>query len=91
LYSSPNLIRIIKSQKVRWAGHTAALTENNTLYRMLMRTPEGKRALIRPRHRRKDNNKMDLREMGWGVMDWIHQTQGRGPVVGSEHGNESSE
>jgi hypothetical protein len=71
LYFSPSIIRIIKSRRMRWAGHVARMGEKRNAYRLLVRTPEGKRALGRPRLRRVDNIRMDLGEMGWGDVDWI--------------------
>jgi hypothetical protein len=71
LYSSPSIIRIIKSRKMRWAGHVARIGEKRNAYRLLMRKPEGKRPLGRPRRRWVDNFKMDLGEVGWGDVDWI--------------------
>jgi hypothetical protein len=71
LYSSPSIIRIIKSRRMRWAGHVARMGEKRNAYRLLVRKPEGKRPLGRPRHRWVDNIKMDLLEIGWGGLDWI--------------------
>jgi hypothetical protein len=65
LYSSPSISRIIKSQRMRWAGHVARMG------RILMGKPEGKRQLGRPRCRWVENIRMDLGEMGWGDVDWI--------------------
>jgi hypothetical protein len=65
LYSSPSIIRIIKSRRMRWAGHVARLGENRNAYRILVGIPEGKRPLGRPRHRWVDNIKMELIEIGW--------------------------
>jgi hypothetical protein len=59
LYSSPSIIRIIKSMKIRWAGHVARMGEKRNVYRLLVRKTEGKRPLGRPRHRWIDNIKMD--------------------------------
>jgi hypothetical protein len=67
----------MKSRKMRWAEHVARTREKTNTYRMLMGKPEGKRALGRPRHRWDDNIKMDLREIGWGGMDWIDLAQDR--------------
>jgi hypothetical protein len=68
LYSR-NIIRLIKSRRMRWAGHVARIGEKSNAYRILMRKPEGKRALGRPRHRWVDNIKIDLREKGWDGLD----------------------
>jgi hypothetical protein len=64
LYSSPNIIRVIKSRRMRWAGHVACIGENRGAYRLLVRRPEGRRPLGRPRRRWEDNSKMDLEEVG---------------------------
>jgi hypothetical protein len=64
LYSSPNIIRVIKSRKLRWAGHVARMGERSGAYRALVEKPEGRRSLGRPRRRWEDNIKMDLREVG---------------------------
>jgi hypothetical protein len=61
LYSSPNIIRMIKSRKTRWAGHVARMGEKRNAYRILVGKPEGKRPLRRPRYRWMDNVKIDLR------------------------------
>jgi hypothetical protein len=61
LYSSPNIIRMIKSRRMRWPGHVARMVEK----------PERKRPLGRPSRRWVDNITMDLKEMGWGVVGWI--------------------
>jgi hypothetical protein len=71
LYSSPNIIRIIKSRRMRWAGHVAWMGEKRNMYRLLVGKPEGKRPLGRPRCRWMDNIKMDLLEIGLNVVDWI--------------------
>jgi hypothetical protein len=72
LYSSPNIIRQIKSRTMRWAGHVARMGEERNVYRVLIGKPEGKRPLGRPRRRWEDGIRMDLREIGWGSVDWIH-------------------
>jgi hypothetical protein len=64
LYSSPSIIRIIKSRRMRWVGHVARMGEKRNAYRILVVKPEGKVPLGRPRRRRVDNSKMDLREIG---------------------------
>jgi hypothetical protein len=68
LYSSPDINRMIKSRRVRWAGHVARIGEKNA-YRILVGKPEGKRPLGRPRRRWVDNIKIYLREIGWGGME----------------------
>ncbi|KAJ4446015.1 hypothetical protein ANN_12701 [Periplaneta americana] len=77
LYSSPDIIRNIKSRRLRWAGHVARMGESRNAYRVLVGRPEGKRPLGRPRRRWEDNIKMDLREMGYDDRDWINLTQDR--------------
>jgi len=66
LYSSPDIIRQIKSRRMRWAGHVARMGEERKLYKVLVGKPEGKRPLGRPRRRWEDGIRMDLREIGWG-------------------------
>jgi hypothetical protein len=77
LYSSPNIIRIIKSMRMRWAGHVARMGEKRNVYRLLVGKPGGKRPLGRPRRRWLDNIKMKLLEVGWGGVDWISLAQDR--------------
>jgi hypothetical protein len=69
LYSSPSIIRIIKSRRMRWAGHVARMGERRNAYGLLVGKPEGKRPLGRPRHRWVDNIRMDLGEAGWRDVD----------------------
>jgi hypothetical protein len=69
LYSSPSLIRIIRSRRMRWAGHIAQMGEKINEYRLLVGKPMGKVPLGRPRRRCVDNIKMDLGEIGWGGVD----------------------
>jgi hypothetical protein len=76
LYSSPNIIRVIKSRKIRWAGNVARMGEKRDAYRILVGRPEGRRPLGRSRLRWEDNIKMDLQEVGWG-MYWIEVAQDR--------------
>ncbi|KAJ4449177.1 hypothetical protein ANN_00573 [Periplaneta americana] len=77
LYSSPDIIRNIKSRRLRWAGHVARMGESRNAYRVLVGRPEGKRPLGRPRRRWEDNIKMDLREVGYDDRDWINLAQDR--------------
>jgi hypothetical protein len=69
LYSSPSIIRIIKSRRMRWVGHVARIGEKRNAYRLLIGKPEGKGPLERPRHRRVENIRMDLGEVGWSDVD----------------------
>jgi hypothetical protein len=77
LYSSPNIIRVIKSRRMRWAGYIARMGERRDAYKILVGRPEGRRPLGRPRHRWENNIKMDLQEVGWDCMDWIDMAQDR--------------
>ena len=74
LYPSPNVVRVIKSGRTRWAGHVARVGERIDLYRILVGKPEGKRPLGRPRRRWEDYIKMGLQEVVYGGMDWIDLT-----------------
>ena len=71
LYSLPNIVRVVKSRRMRWAGHVADMGEGRGLYRALVGKPEKKRPLGRPRRRWEDNIKMDLQEVGGGCGDWM--------------------
>jgi hypothetical protein len=75
LYSSPNIVRVIKSRRMRWAGHVARMGEGRGVYRVLVGRPEGKSPLGRPRRRWEDSIKMDLMEIGIDEANWIHLTQ----------------
>jgi hypothetical protein len=77
LYSSPSMIRIIKSRRMRLAGHVARMGEKRNVYRLLVGKSEGKRPLGRLRHMWMDNIKMDLLEIGLNVVDWIGLAQDR--------------
>jgi len=77
LYCSPNIVRVIKSRRKRWAGHVARMGEERRVYRVLLGKPEGKRPLRRPRRRWVDNIRMDLQEVECGYMDWIGLAQDR--------------
>jgi len=78
LYSSPNIIRVIKSRRMRWAGRVACIGERRGAYRVLVGKSEGKRPLVRPRRRWEDNIKMDLLEVGCGGMARIDLRIGTG-------------
>jgi hypothetical protein len=77
LYSSPNIVRVIKSRRMKWTGYEAHMREGRGVYRVLVGRPEGKRPLERPRHRWEDNIKMDLREIGIDGENWIQLAQNR--------------
>ena len=66
---------LIKSRRMRWAGHVARMGEERRAYRVLVGKPEGKRSLGRPRRRWVDNNRMDLQEVGGGYVDWIDKIE----------------
>ena len=77
LDSSSNIVRVIKSRRMRWAGHVARMGEGRGVYRVLVGKPEGKRPMGRPRRRWEDNIRMDLQEVGLGYEDWIGLAQDR--------------
>jgi hypothetical protein len=77
LYSSPSIVRVIKARRMRWAGHVAGMGEVRGAHKILVWRPEGRRPLGRPRRRWEDNIKMDLGEIGFGDVDWIHLAQDR--------------
>ena len=78
LYSLPNIVRVVKSRRMRWAGHVARMGEDRVAYRVLVGKPEGKRPLGRPRRRWEDNIKMDLEEVGGVETGWIWLRIGTG-------------
>jgi hypothetical protein len=77
LYASPNIIRVIKSRTVRWAGHVARMGEMRNACIILVAKPERNRPLGNPRCRWEDNIRMDLMEMGWEGVDWMHLAKDR--------------
>jgi hypothetical protein len=77
LYSSPDIIRQVKSRRMRWAVHVARSGEERKVYMVLVGKPEGKRPLGRPRRRWEDGIRMDLRDIGLGGVDWIRLSQDR--------------
>jgi hypothetical protein len=77
LYSSPNLVRVIKSRIIRWALYVARMGKERDVYRILVGKPEGKRPMGRPRRRWEDNIRKDLQEVERGRMDWIGLAQDR--------------
>jgi hypothetical protein len=77
LYSSPDIVRVIKARRMRWAGHVAHMGEERGVYRVFVGKPEGRRPLGRPRRRWVNNIRLDLQEVGCGYMDWIGLVQDR--------------
>jgi hypothetical protein len=78
LFSLSSIIRMIKSRRLRWAGHVRQMGMERNAYRIVMQKPEGRRPLGRPRHRWVDSIKLDLTKIGWGNMDWIDLAHDRG-------------
>jgi hypothetical protein len=77
LYSLPTIVRVVKSRRMRWAGHVARMEEGRGVHRVLVGKPEGKKPLGRPRRRWEDNIKMDRQEVGGGRGDWMELAQDR--------------
>ena len=77
MYSSPNIIRSLKSRRLRWAGLVARMEQSRNSHRVLVGKPQGERSLGRPRHRWEDNIKMDLREVGCDPGEWINLAEDR--------------
>ena len=77
MYSSPNIVRVIKSRRMGWVGHVTCMGEERGAYRVLVGKPEGRRPLGRPRRRWMVNIRMELQEVGCGYMDWIGLAQDR--------------
>jgi hypothetical protein len=77
LYSFPNIVRVVKSRRMRWAGHVVRRGEERDVHRVLVGKPEGKSPLGRPRHRWEDNIKIYFQEVGGGRGDWMELAQDR--------------
>jgi hypothetical protein len=77
LYSSPNIVRVVKSRRMKWAGHVARMGEERGVHRVLVGKPEGKRPLGRPRRRWEDNIKIDVEKVRGGRGDWMELAQDR--------------
>jgi hypothetical protein len=77
LHSLPNIVRVVKLRRMRWAGHVARMGVDRLVHRVLVGKPEGKRPLGRPRRRWEDNIKMDLQDVGGGRGDWMELAQDR--------------
>jgi len=80
LYSSRNIVRVIKPRRMRWVGYVARMGERSGVHMVLVGKPEGKTPLGRPRRRWKNNIKMDIQEVGCGGMDWIELAENRDRV-----------
>ena len=81
MYSSYNILRVIKSGRMRWAGHVASMGEGRGVHKVLVGKPEGKRPLGRPRRRWEDNINMDLQKVGWRAWtgsSWLRIGTGSG-------------
>jgi hypothetical protein len=77
LYSLPNIVRVVKSRRMRWAGSVARMEEDRGVHRVLVRKPAGKSPLGRPRRRWEDNINMNVQEVGEGRGDWMELAQDR--------------
>ena len=77
VYSLPNIVRVVKSRRMSWAGHVARMGEGRGVHRVLVGKPKRKRPLRRSRHRREDNIKVDLQEVGGGCGDWMELARDR--------------
>ena len=77
LNCSPNIVRVLKSRRMRWAGHVARMGKRRGVYRVLVGKPEGMRLLGRPRRRWEENIKLGLQEVGCGGVDWVDTAQDR--------------
>ena len=77
LYRSPNIVTVIKSRRLRWAGHVARMEEGRSAFKILTGKPTGKRPLGRPRRRLEDNIRMDLKEIGMKYRNWVDSFQDR--------------
>ena len=77
MYRSPNIVREIKSRRLRWAGHVARMEEGRSVFKILTGKPTGKRPLGRPRRRWEDNIRMDLEEIGIYAGNWVDSAQDR--------------
>ena len=76
-YRSPNIVRVIKSRRLRWAGHVARMEESGSAFKILTGKPTGKRPLGRPRRRWEDTIRMDLEEIGISTGNWVDSPQDR--------------
>jgi hypothetical protein len=89
--TSDQILFVIKSRRMIWAGHVGCMRERRFANRVLVGKPEGKMPVGRPRHRWEGNIKRDLQEVGWGSMDWIDLAQNRDRLQAPVNGNEPSD
>ena len=77
MYRSPNIVRVIKSKRLRWAGHVVRVEEDRSAFKILTGTPAGKSPLERPRRKWEVNIRMDLKEIGINTRNWVDSAQDR--------------
>ena len=77
MYRSPNIVRVIKSRRLRWARHVARMEEGRSVFKILTGKPTGKRPLGRPKRKWEDNIRMDLEEIGISAGNWFDSAQER--------------
>ena len=77
LYRSPNIVRLINSRRLRWAGHVVRMEEGRSSFKILTSKPTGKRPLGRPRRGWEGNIRMDLEEIGVNACNWVVSAQDR--------------
>ena len=77
MYRSPNIVRVIKSRRLRWAGHVTRMEESRSVFKTLTSKPTGKRPLGRPRPRYEDSIRMDLKEICINTRNWVDSAQDR--------------